>query len=627
MLMKVVFYTLSYFANLIVAASADTCARASSVLSPDTKGVQYSLTSIPLHGDLENIPQLLYKETLIRLNNDPSIIFYTTSNFSFNIKIADSEIPYYGYLNEVNITLSNFVAIYDGLFVPPVTGDYTFSINEVSDGAAIYLYDNRDMYCCEDMDMISWLNKTTQLYYIPSDPNYQTDSVTVHLEAGSFYVYFYGYANYGGDAIFEPSVTFPSGQVVTNLTDYSYTVLEDISCDTGNSTSSILSQWTGTFTTTFSTSVVSTEGTGAAGIPYTDIQTVYYVLTPSSYVSSSVGTSSSIETSLAFTSDSTSELITSSVISISFESSTISLSSSRTQSSFDSNIEQSSGSASSVSLTSQGSLSLSTFKSSLSISSNNDIAVVSSTLFSNISSVMVSSTLTVVTSGDRLSNSEKLPSDVTGSSGQSYPSSFDHDSLTKESLESSTSTTFISTTSDVNVFSSASSTKITSESKTKQSTTKLTQSILHISSVSSKGSNHTENTGSDILFSTSIYTDIYGIIRSTVVGCPQISDYISSTKINTSQVTTSVVVTKSTNENVEDFLSTTTYTADNTAREQKTETAVANGKQSSLAVQLKSSTAVSSASINIQQTPNSAGKYTVELFFSVVLLSFPIFFI
>ena len=42
--------------------------------------------------------------------------------------------------------------VYESVLVVPETGEYTFSLDGVSDGAAIFISDNLDIFCCENFN-------------------------------------------------------------------------------------------------------------------------------------------------------------------------------------------------------------------------------------------------------------------------------------------------------------------------------------------------------------------------------------------------------------------------------------------------------------------------------------------
>ncbi|KAG0655880.1 hypothetical protein C6P45_002831 [Maudiozyma exigua] len=110
----------------------------------------------------------------------------TTEIFNFNFTLNENGLPDFenGYSKNIDINQTNFALAYEYVLVPKETGEYIFTIDQVNQAAAIYIFNNRDMYCCGDMDLIGWLNRTSRFYYIPDDPMHQANSMTVHLEEG-----------------------------------------------------------------------------------------------------------------------------------------------------------------------------------------------------------------------------------------------------------------------------------------------------------------------------------------------------------------------------------------------------------------------------------------------------------
>ena len=305
-----------YTANFSNAAHASTCA----TVIPDgylDKGFSIVYYEVPFKSDKSEIPNYLYNTTIdFAENGIPT--YRNIYDLSFNFTVPDSDSPTTGYPYPGFIAaLSNFGVAYYGVFVPQETGEHTFTFDEVDDGASFYIWDNRDMYCCEDMDRVAWLPKISQLVYIPSNPEYQSNSITVNLEKGKDYVFQYTYTNFGGDAVFKNSVTLPSGETISNFKGYVYTTYSGFSCKILNETSSVFSLGTESYTTTYSTTEVTNVYTASQlGIPYTDIQTIYYIMTPTSTSSSSYATSSSAISSSTITSSAiSSSFISSSVIS------------------------------------------------------------------------------------------------------------------------------------------------------------------------------------------------------------------------------------------------------------------------------------------------------------------------
>ena len=103
--------------------------------------------------------------------------------------------------------------------------------------------------------------------------------MTFSLKAGSFYDFYFSYVNHDGDAIFVPTMKTPSGEIITNLKGYIYSN-DNQQCSLGNSTSSAVSGWSETYATTYSTTVITTVKTVPdMGLPYTEVETIYYIMT------------------------------------------------------------------------------------------------------------------------------------------------------------------------------------------------------------------------------------------------------------------------------------------------------------------------------------------------------------
>lgn len=170
------------------AASADNCANfvADSYFN---EGVSIETYEIPRNSDLSEIANVLHNNT-IDLNTVATPAYDYIYDLSINISVAGTDKAYPAEIYPGRMTgklyIPKFSVEYQGFFVPPETGDYTFTIDNVGSGggAAIYIFDNLDMYCCDDTDNTAWLSKTSQVTYIPSDSKYQTQSMTVNLQGG-----------------------------------------------------------------------------------------------------------------------------------------------------------------------------------------------------------------------------------------------------------------------------------------------------------------------------------------------------------------------------------------------------------------------------------------------------------
>ena len=205
-------------------------------------------------------------------------------------------------------TISWFTNITIGLynfFTPAETGEFTFSIDTASDAAALYIFDNQDVMCCDDMNFLSWIPRAVNVINIPTDPEHTTGPKSASLEAGKNYLFVIVYVNFSGDAELSISVTDPSGKNISDLGPYMTFPIEP-TCDYVRRTSMIYSLGTDSVTSTYSTSYrTSTLSVQGADFPVTEVETIYYILTPAASSSSDIPSSSSI-----FQHSSSSELLT-----------------------------------------------------------------------------------------------------------------------------------------------------------------------------------------------------------------------------------------------------------------------------------------------------------------------------
>ena len=281
MLRQVLLSSLLFFANYVIAAASyPACA-------------MFTWTGLTEeYGYFRTIYELSYSDPVGKISDEllsyviktQTIGLEPTNLYDFGFNISAPSEGYYktNFQDKEGIQVSNMVVVFQALFVVPETGEYTFSFDGVSDGAAMFISDNLDNLCCENAVNSNSLgmNAYSNFYYIPDDPNYQTKSMTFNLVAGITYQLYLSYVNHGGDAIFEPTMTTPSGEIITNFKGYIY-FSDSAGCKTGNSTtSSVVSQWSETYATT-STTVITNVGTvSGMGLPYTEIETIYYIMTP-----------------------------------------------------------------------------------------------------------------------------------------------------------------------------------------------------------------------------------------------------------------------------------------------------------------------------------------------------------
>lgn len=139
---------------------------------------------------------------------------------NFHLLADDPTQPQKGNMLYAYDWFTNNTIVYNSWFTPVTTGEYTFSIDTVSDAAAIYIYDNQDMLCCDDLNFVAWFSKTAEVMNIPTDTEHTTGPKSMTLEAGKNYLFYIVYVNFSGDAELSISITDPSGQVIPDLGPY-----------------------------------------------------------------------------------------------------------------------------------------------------------------------------------------------------------------------------------------------------------------------------------------------------------------------------------------------------------------------------------------------------------------------
>ena len=655
MLLELLFNTFLFYSNYALAVSADTCA----MIHPTEylgRGFAIRAKTISANDTIPVTPGELDENFQSMMRSKIGFMAPDIYNATFDLRNAVKGDPNYEYLfpDLVTKARSNFAAMYYAILVPPETGEYIFAVSEVSDGAAMYILDDRDTYCCEDMLFYEDedFRKSSHFYYIPDDPEYQTNSIKVHLEEGMLNYIVFSYVSHGSVAVFRPSITTPSGRVLTDYKGIIYSDITQYTCKIANVTSSLTSQWTDTYTTTYSTATITTKKTGSLGIPYTEIDTFYYVLTPSATPSSSLFVSSSTIPSSVYTSTSvltslsSEELSTSSVaVSSSEGSPTSSILSSRSKESSTSSV---------VGLSSEGSSTIASLGSST-IFSSGSATVSQIPSYSGQSSIVHSSIVSSLSTNSSLVSSKEQSNEISSTfssvitssrtiySSHSSFSGINDNTATKPETEPKSSATSnvresnsisnwtSSATSLINSFTIVSSDKSTIETSSSCSSTKLIQS-----GSSQDKSGETGRPLSKDTISTSIYTDVYGMTRTATVRCSTTSNDAKSDVKGDSEGTNLTTLTTNIDNNGVEYISTVTNNNNASPKYQgtgkikedhSTMTTEVPNHVSSVIVQLQSSDSSTTIPINIQQAPNAANKYTVGLFFSVISFSFQLFFI
>ncbi|GMM57373.1 hypothetical protein DAKH74_039890 [Maudiozyma humilis] len=382
------------------------------------------------------------------LNNQVAAILETDETerrpykgINFHLVTDDPAQPQKGGILYTYDWFTNNTIVFNSWFTPVTTGEYTFSIDTANDAAAIYIYDNQDMLCCDDMDLVGWLSKTVEVINIPTDPEHTTGPKSITLEAGKNYLFFIVYVNFSGDAELSISITDPSGQVISDLGPY-IGFPQDATCDFIRRTSMVYSLGADSITTTYSTSYRTTTFLIPGDkLLVTEIETIYYILTPAASSSSEIipsssdiQSSSSRELLTSYDSsviESTSETITStSEVLSSFDSSVIEISSDIITSTSEvfTSVDPSSSSevVTSSDIFSSGQVSLSTSA----LLSSSSIIDISSSAFSNPSTSDESSASPITSSSEKSMTISDLSITSVG-----YSSAFSDDVISSSSIE------------------------------------------------------------------------------------------------------------------------------------------------------------------------------------------------
>ncbi|SSD61014.1 uncharacterized protein SCODWIG_02775 [Saccharomycodes ludwigii] len=195
---------------------------------------------------------------------DPSVYFLCygerSSAANNNWYCPSAEAPYNSYtcynqgvnayslpvVYDYNTTFTNFTMEISGYFLAPETGNYTFTLGNVDDSSGL-LFGQNAFGCCEQNNITS----TTTDFFI-------------NAIKGLF----------SGQEASTSKTTLPSGTVLTDFENYVYTFDEEESYCPAYSTKTV--PWTGTFTSTYTTSVLTSTDSNSNIIK----STVVYVETP-----------------------------------------------------------------------------------------------------------------------------------------------------------------------------------------------------------------------------------------------------------------------------------------------------------------------------------------------------------
>lgn len=184
---------------------------------------------------------------------------------SLNFKVVPSILSlYYGKIYGVNILLSNFVAEYTGFFVPPTSGQYTFTFTGVDDNAALLFSSTNTFKCCANGAYDSSFTYNVALFASYNTQGTGSISTTVTLQKGLAYPIKMTYVNRFSTGIFNVAFKDPSGATHTDWTGYIASQAEVASqCPPfPMMTTTTTSQWTGTITSTTTTTTIYTGTDG-----------------------------------------------------------------------------------------------------------------------------------------------------------------------------------------------------------------------------------------------------------------------------------------------------------------------------------------------------------------------------
>jgi len=171
------------------------------------------------------------------------------------------------------MSVSNFTMLLTGYFYAQESGHYTFNL--VADDLAYLSFGAGNAFeCCDEEGTVSD-PEAFDLIVIWKADNNMSGSVSYNLEAGVYYPIRLLYANRDYHGTLELSFEDPHGDVHTNFDDHIYQFKDEPEgCPNNIHTST--TQWTGSFTSTFSTTVYTTTGSDG----HATTETLYIVETP-----------------------------------------------------------------------------------------------------------------------------------------------------------------------------------------------------------------------------------------------------------------------------------------------------------------------------------------------------------
>ena len=208
---------------------------------------------------------------------------FGTKEVVLNLTADDPNTPQNGNIFGTNINFTNVYLSGVTFFKTPMTGTYTFTIEEASDGAMISVGTDTSYLCCKNfnddsLDDPDKPSKAVMFQYalsIESDPQHSTPTLSVDLKEGQAYAMILAFINTSGDAKLKVSVTFPDGTYHTDLSGL--IGLPSITdCNNFHTTTRDYSDWENDYSTTYSTSIITHDM-----VTTTTLETAYYILTPS----------------------------------------------------------------------------------------------------------------------------------------------------------------------------------------------------------------------------------------------------------------------------------------------------------------------------------------------------------
>ncbi|SMN21374.1 similar to Saccharomyces cerevisiae YHR211W FLO5 Lectin-like cell wall protein (flocculin) involved in flocculation [Maudiozyma saulgeensis] len=180
-------------------------------------------------------------------------------------------------------SISNFTMLLTGYFLPHETGQYIFTL-DADDLAYLSFGAGNAFDCCDEQSTVSNPD-AFDLVVIWNGADDMSGSITYELEAGIYYPIRLLYANRDFHGDLKLSFQDPTGNIFTNFSNHIYQFPDEPKGCPNNIVAST-TQWTGSYTTTYSTSIYTTTGTD--GIP--TIETLYMIQTPNNTYTSTATT-------------------------------------------------------------------------------------------------------------------------------------------------------------------------------------------------------------------------------------------------------------------------------------------------------------------------------------------------